>query len=306
MHLDEPRWSGRHQFDTRLLPVEKLLYQSDLAVAGLWRCPPDAPWFRDSGPARNNLFVFPRSVVRIRRKNGGSFVSDAAIVTLYNRGDEYTREAISSRGDHADWFSVEPGVLAEATSGFGTRAGGGVRPFSLTYVWSSAHACLVQRRLVARLINSPGITPLEVDETVLHLLASLFPARRYSISWVAERHVRLTERARELVASRYAEPLLLSNLAQACQVSPWFLARVFRRVTGTTIHQYQRQLRLRASLERVLEGEDLTRVALDLGFSSHSHFTESFRRAFGTPPTGLRRSASADCRAGLPRRTRIR
>jgi hypothetical protein len=76
------------QFDTRVLPVEQLVYQSDLAVAGLWRCPPDAPWFHDSGPARNHCFVFPRTAVRIRRDTGPPIFADATIVTLYNRGDE--------------------------------------------------------------------------------------------------------------------------------------------------------------------------------------------------------------------------
>jgi AraC-like DNA-binding protein len=32
----------------------------------------------------------------------------------------------------------------------------------------------------------------------------------------------------------------------------------------------------------------LTRLALDLGYSSHSHFTASFRRAFGLTPSAAR------------------
>ena len=35
--------------------------------------------------------------------------------------------------------------------------------------------------------------------------------------------------------------------------------------------------------------DDLTALALDLGFSSHSHFTAAFRRAFGRPPAEFRR-----------------
>jgi AraC family transcriptional regulator len=46
---------------------------------------------------------------------------------------------------------------------------------------------------------------------------------------------------------------------------------------------------MRAALQRLCEpGVDLIDIALDLGFSSHSHFTESFRRSFGRTPSAVR------------------
>jgi len=66
---------------------------------------------------------------------------------------------------------------------------------------------------------------------------------------------------------------------------------VFRAVTGLTISGYRTQLRVRAALERVLAGDDLTATALSLGFDSHSHFTYAFRRTFGGPPSTLRAGA---------------
>jgi len=57
------------------------------------------------------------------------------------------------------------------------------------------------------------------------------------------------------------------------------------------LHAYRNQLRLRAALESLAERHaDLTGIALDLGFSSHSHFTETFRRTFGRTPSSVRRS----------------
>jgi AraC-like DNA-binding protein len=55
------------------------------------------------------------------------------------------------------------------------------------------------------------------------------------------------------------------------------------------VHRWLLRLRLHASLERVAEpGSDLTTVALDFGFASHSHFTAAFRRTFGLTPSALR------------------
>jgi len=67
------------------------------------------------------------------------------------------------------------------------------------------------------------------------------------------------------------------------------LARMFRSRTGFSLHAYRNQLRLRAALERLRDpGVDLIDIALDLGFSSHSHFTETFRRSFGKTPSAVR------------------
>jgi AraC-like DNA-binding protein len=38
-----------------------------------------------------------------------------------------------------------------------------------------------------------------------------------------------------------------------------------------------------------LDGE-LIDIALDLGFSSHSHFTDIFRRTFGNTPSAVRQA----------------
>ena len=52
------------------------------------------------------------------------------------------------------------------------------------------------------------------------------------------------------------------------------------------------RLRLRASLEHLADGaDDLTTLALDLGFSSHSHFTAAFRQTYGRTPAEFQRSA---------------
>ena len=52
-------------------------------------------------------------------------------------------------------------------------------------------------------------------------------------------------------------------------------------------------MRLRTALERAADpGADLTDLALDLGYSSHSHFTAAFRKAFGVTPSAFRRKAT--------------
>ena len=48
------------------------------------------------------------------------------------------------------------------------------------------------------------------------------------------------------------------------------------------------------TLHRLDQGErTLSALALDLGFSSHSHFTTAFRRHFGVTPTQVTRGTPA-------------
>lgn len=87
------------------------------------------------------------------------------------------------------------------------------------------------------------------------------------------------------------------ELAAEVGVSPYHLHRRFRAATGWTAHAYRDHLRLREGLARVLDGEpDLSALAFDLGYASHSHFTTRFRRAFGATPSQVRRDGGVTTR----------
>jgi len=60
------------------------------------------------------------------------------------------------------------------------------------------------------------------------------------------------------------------------------------------VHRYHLRARMAAAVSQVLDSaRDLTPIGIDLGFSSHSHFTATFRRTFGITPSALRRRANA-------------
>ena len=81
----------------------------------------------------------------------------------------------------------------------------------------------------------------------------------------------------------------LDDAAARAGYSRFHFGRLFRTITGTTFHRYLLRLRHREALRRLAAGaEDLTDLALDLGFSSHSHFTTSFRGEYGLTPSDAR------------------
>jgi AraC-like DNA-binding protein len=146
--------------------------------------------------------------------------------------------------------------------------------------------------------------PLWIEVTALQIIADALetaferqgeasPSCKRRREGTEDDHADHVEAAKAYLASRMSERVTLGAVAQAVGASPFHLARLFRRRTGAPVHRYLMCLRLRASLERLADGaNDLTALALELGFSSHSHFTDSFRREFGRTPSDVRRGAS--------------
>jgi AraC-like DNA-binding protein len=101
-------------------------------------------------------------------------------------------------------------------------------------------------------------------------------------------HVEAVEAVRAILGSDLAPRLSLDEVGRLVHLSPFHLSRVFRQRTGTSLHAYRTDLRLRASLERIADGIPLAATAADLGFASQAHFTDRFRRAFGLTPQAWR------------------
>jgi AraC-like DNA-binding protein len=147
----------------------------------------------------------------------------------------------------------------------------------------AARVLPVRRRLRVTLTADE----LEAEESGLDLVAQLADAPPLRSS-------PRVELVRELVAASPTRRWTLSDIAGAVHVSPFHLARQFRSATGQTLARYLLGLRLALALDRLQEGEDdLARLAVDLGFASHSHFTERFRHAFGKPPSEGRKNLTA-------------
>lgn len=72
--------------------------------------------------------------------------------------------------------------------------------------------------------------------------------------------------------------------ARTVNSSPRNLARLFVRNTGITFGAWRQQLRLLYALEALAEGQQVTQVALELGYESVSAFGAMFRRALGETP----------------------
>jgi AraC family transcriptional regulator len=137
--------------------------------------------------------------------------------------------------------------------------------------------------------------PMEIDtlaaeELVLALLRSTL-TETVAIARPAGSTQRLIRRTKIFLESHLTKPIRLAGVSRAVGASPIYLTQVFRDVEGVPLHRYLTQLRLARALAELPHTTDITRLALDLGFSSHSHFSATFHRTFGVTPSQFRRHA---------------
>ena len=142
----------------------------------------------------------------------------------------------------------------------------------------------------ARLLAAQSGDELALEENSLQLIRRVVAeAAGAHASTLQPRRVASIEHARSHILSRYRDSLSLSSIAADCGLAPSTLCEHFPRVVGMPVWRYVQHLRLQDAALALSEGAtDLSRLALDLGFSSHSHFAQAFRAHFGVPPSRFR------------------
>jgi AraC family transcriptional regulator len=242
-----------------------------------------------SGPGEEELsdvaqIVLPgRGVFEVHR-DGERVVADTNTALVLGLGEEYGVSHPVVGGDECTALAFAPELMEEAVGGVGGRDGG-LRP-----------ATHLGARLLTSALASGASDRLETEEAALLLLDALGVdlatngARSKRRPGQAQR--RRVEEARALLASDPTARWRLDTVARAVHSSPFHLARQFRAVTGESISRYL--LRLRLGLALIAAGEtEFARLAVELGFAHHSHFSARFRSVFGTTPTQARRELAS-------------
>lgn len=90
----------------------------------------------------------------------------------------------------------------------------------------------------------------------------------------------------DYIESHLGEEIALAGLARLADLSPHHFASAFRTSTGVAPHRYVTERRIARGCELLAKSEaTVTTVAHALGFASHGHFSESFRRFVGVTPS---------------------
>lgn len=89
----------------------------------------------------------------------------------------------------------------------------------------------------------------------------------------------------EYLGEHFTEQISLENLASACGVTKYHLAREFKRFTGETVFTHINILRCKRAEHCILGGMTVTEAAGESGFESVSYFSRTYKRLIGHSPS---------------------
>jgi AraC family transcriptional regulator len=233
--------------------------------------------------ASHTHFVFPFRGVYLRHVGSDQAVADANHVLFFNAQQGYQVSHPVSGGDTSLVVSLAQPLLAELAPK-SLLATGEPLTFNQQSMRIDARA-----QALAMLLNHSlcigSIEALEAEALSLTLISRAIGPRTARASGASYSRRRLVDRVKVLLASDLSRRWTLAEIAGEIRGSPVYLTQVFQQVEGLPLYRYHLRLRLARALDLVAGRADLSGLAQDLGFSSHSHFTAAFKQAYGRTPS---------------------
>ncbi len=255
----------------------------------------DSRWDPATHRHDRKLAIVSPCIVLMRRgtysRTFGNDVSigDANTATFYSPGTSPVISHPTRIPTRGTTIRIQEDLLAEMLADYDGARG----PFPAHDRPVTSRTAMMHATLFAGLTSSFPGDEIVFEEVLMGLvreiLDDLFAIDPVASLPVSDATKRRVTTAKEYVASRQEEKVTLQDVSRETQCSSWYLSRIFARAEGIPVYRYLNRLRLRTALDRLRGGDgDITRVALDSGFSSHSHFTTAFRDEFGMAPRDFR------------------
>ena len=233
--------------------------------------------------------VFPYRGVYVRHVGNDQSVAEANQVLFFNAAEGYQVSHPVPGGDASLTLVISEPQLRELAPPALLR-GGATLKFRSQRLRIDARA----QALVALLRHSLRhklAEQLEAESLALTLVQRVLGPRTTHAASASAGRQRLVDRIKLVLASDLARRWTLAEIAAEVRGSPVYLTQVFQQVEGVPLYRYQLRLRLARALDLIAQYDDLSALGLDLGFSSHSHFSAAFRAVYGRTPSEFRRSA---------------
>jgi len=232
--------------------------------------------------------VFPYRGVFVRHVGRNDAVAEANQLLFFNEAEGYQVSHPIEGGDACLDLVVEEGQLRELAPKEQLRSGG-----VLAFRRQRRRVDPRAQALVALLRHSLSrnvAETLEAETLVLTLVRRSLGERTSHVAGASPGRQKLVDRAKLVLASDLSRRWTLAEIAAEVGVSPVYLTQMFQQVEAMPLYRYHLRLRLARALDLLGRYDNLTTLGMDLGFSSHSHFSASFRQVYGRTPAEFQRS----------------
>ncbi|PBC21615.1 helix-turn-helix transcriptional regulator [Mesorhizobium sp. WSM4307] len=232
--------------------------------------------------------VFPYRGVFVRHVGRNDAVAEANQLLFFNEAEAYQVSHPIEGGDACLDLVIEEGQLRELAPKEQLFASG-VLAFRRQHRRIDPRA----QALVALLRHSLSCNvaeTLEAETLALTLARRSLGERTSHVAGASPGRQKLVDRAKLVLASDLSRRWRLAEIAAEVGVSPVYLTQIFQQVEAMPLYRYHLRLRLARALDLLGRYDNLTTLGMDLGFSSHSHFSASFRQVYGRTPAAFQRS----------------
>ena len=233
--------------------------------------------------------VFPYRGVYVRHVGHDQTVAEANQVLFFNATESYRVSHPVTGGDGSLTLVISEPQLRELAPVTFLRDGATLA-FRQQRLRIDARAQVLVA-LLRHTLHRNIAEPLEAESLALTLVQRALGPRTTHAAGASIGRQRLVDRAKLVLASDLARRWTLAEVAAEVRGSPVYLTQVFQQVEGLPLYRYQLRLRLARALDLLAQYDDLTALSLELGFSSHSHFSAVFREVYGRSPSEFRQSA---------------
>jgi AraC family transcriptional regulator len=233
--------------------------------------------------------VFPYRGVYVRHLGNGQAVAEANQVLFFNLAEGYRVSHPVPGGDASLSLAISEPQLRELAPRTFLRDGTTLA-FRQQRLRIDARAQALVA-LVRHSLRQNIAETLQAESLALTLVQRALGLRTTHAAGASVGRQLLVDRAKLVLTSDLARRWTLAEIAAEVRCSPVYLTQVFQQVEGLPLYRYQLRLRLARALDLLAQYDDLTVLGLDLGFSSHSHFSSAFREAYGRSPSEFRQSA---------------
>jgi AraC-like DNA-binding protein len=236
--------------------------------------------------AESTNLVFAYRGVFVRHLGSDEAVAEANQVLFFNQGESYRVSHPVKGGDACIGLTLSEPLLEELVPKMHLREG------TLAFRRHRLRIDARAQALVALLRHSlrhKVAETLEAEVLALTLVRRALGERTAHAAGASNGRQKLVDRAKLILTSDLGRRWTLAEIAAEVGVSPVYLTQVFQQVEGLPLYRYQLRLRLARALDLLARYDDLTMLGMELGFSSHSHFSAAFRQAYGRTPKEFQR-----------------
>ena len=149
--------------------------------------------------------------------------------------------------------------------------------------------------IIKELENKDMAYALSIKSKLLWIFTMIFRNSLYTIKLDTHKDLLSTKKQNSLklilsyIFQNYNKKLKLIEISEHLNLSPQYLCKFFKELTGTNIVEYINHYRIdKASSLLKISSLSITDISLECGFENLSYFNRVFKKQLGCTPTGYR------------------